>query len=55
MKKMSEKGIEAWNARSDEVIKCGSPVSAERREEILANFTPIDKDEIEEILREYKA
>ena len=37
------------------MVKGTPKLIAERREEILANFTPIDKDEIEEILREYKA
>ena len=54
MKGLDKKGVDAWNARADEVIKC-IPVSKEREEEILSHFTPINEDEIEEILREYRS
>ncbi len=54
MKGLNKKGIDAWNAKADEVIKC-VPVDKEREEEILAKFTPIDEEDIEKILQEYNS
>ena len=43
VKGLTQKGIEAWNDRADEVIKCGPLVSEERAAEILGQTKNVIK------------
>ncbi len=51
VKGLTQKGIEAWNDRADEVIKCGPLVSEERAAEIRLKYS-LPKEEIKRILDE---
>ena len=53
MKGMKKEGVFAWNARADEVIKCGPPVNKERADLIRATHPLMTSADIEEILKEY--
>ena len=54
MKGLTQAGIDAWNARVDEVIK-SVPVSEERAAELREKYLPMTKEDIDNIIREYKS
>ena len=58
MKGIEKYGVEewgkVWDARADEIIKA-VPVSEERAAEIREKYPPMTKEDIDNIIREYKS
>ena len=55
MNNLTQKVVDAWNAKVDDVIKCGKPINTPEMEKYKKENPLPTREELKEIIRKHKS